>query len=177
MTKDSFLFTRPPSPTAADLTKYSRNRIRHELDRQFVDGYVCNAPLFTSFYRCECGHEWFGPSSATYNDHCPVCDDGDIESFKSIEFNLPPNAPEPLKVMTEAQWDELFEPSDLLDTDDEDAVQVDEHSIWTQVDDPAGDGWLVYPGWRFVNRVGYHIARRPWTNPDVVVHMPLAADD
>lgn len=74
-------------------------------------------------------------------------------------------------------WQVRFEPGDLLDLQDEYSVKTDEHHIWTKVDDPAGDGWLIYPGRHVVNSVGYHIACRPWTDPNVVVHIPLESDN
>lgn len=43
---------------------------------------------FVNHYRCPpedggCGHEWTDTSPCTNNDHCPVCDRGDIEPYKS----------------------------------------------------------------------------------------------
>lgn len=46
---------------------------------------------FLNYYRCPiedggCGHQWTDTSSYTNNDHCPVCDLGDLEPFKSEDL-------------------------------------------------------------------------------------------
>ena len=174
------------SDSVADgLTVPTWDLIRREVRRQFGNSSVWNGPLdsdgdpcrYINFYKCECGHEWYDQWSGTCNDRCPTCDSGDIQPFKSIELSIPLDTLESGKRITVLTWEVRFEPGDLLDPKDEDAAKTDEHRIWTRVDDPTGDGWLVYPGRHLINRVGYHIARRPWTDPDVVVYMPLAVDD
>jgi hypothetical protein len=74
--------------------------------------------------------------------------------------------------LTEIQWEEWSQPGDLLDSDDQGAAEADEHHIWTQADDPEGDGYLVYPGRRLVNGIGYFIAQRPWDDRQMFVHIP-----
>ena len=46
---------------------------------------------FINHYRCPpedggCGHRWTDTSPYTNNDHCPVCDLGDIEPYKSEDL-------------------------------------------------------------------------------------------
>lgn len=46
---------------------------------------------FINFYRCPredggYGHKWKDPSPYTSNDHCPVCDLGDIEPYRSEDI-------------------------------------------------------------------------------------------
>jgi hypothetical protein len=78
--------------------------------------------------------------------------------------------------LTEVQWDKWFKPGDLLDLDDEDAAKTDKHHLWTQVDDPEGDGFFVYPGRHWLNRCGYFIAQRAWDDPQIIVRIPGADD-
>ena len=60
--------------------------------------------------------------------------------------------------------------------DDEDAAKTDERHIWTQVDDPEGDGYFVYPGRHWIDRTGYFIAQHSWDDPQIFVRIPGADD-
>jgi hypothetical protein len=45
------------------------------------------ADQFINHYRCpDCGEEWTDTSPYTNNDHCPNCDLGDIEPYKSEDL-------------------------------------------------------------------------------------------
>jgi hypothetical protein len=76
--------------------------------------------------------------------------------------------------LTEVQWEKWFQPGNLLDLDDEDVAKTDERHIWTQVDDPEGDGYFVYPGRHWIDRIGYFIAQHPWDDPQIFVRVPAA---
>jgi hypothetical protein len=76
--------------------------------------------------------------------------------------------------ITEDDWEERFEPGDLLGLEDAEIANSDEQLIWTQVDDFLGGGFLILPGKHWVNRVGYFLCRRPWHDPQLVVKIPLA---
>jgi hypothetical protein len=53
---------------------------------------------------------------------------------------------------------------DILDY--EDVKDLDYHVIWTEVDDPEGNGTLLLPGFHFVNRLSYIVSDKPWTDED-----------
>jgi hypothetical protein len=135
---------------------------------------------FINFYNCDrCGHEWKCQWTGTCNDDCPSCGDGEYEPTTSIEIDV--TAREAGLVsdcrtcvkITEDDWEERFEPGDLLGLEDAEIDNIDERLIWTQVDDFEGDGFLIYPGKHWVNRVGYFLCRRPWHDPQLVVKIPL----
>jgi hypothetical protein len=145
------------------------------------DGAPC---FYTNFYRCErCGHQWQDQWSGTCDDDCPACGGGAHEPFKSIELDMTgaykgmisaPGLIEGYVKLTEVQWENWFQPGDLLDLGDEDVAKTDERHIWTQVDDPEGDGYFVYPGRHWIDRIGYFIAQHPWDDPQIFVRVPAA---
>jgi hypothetical protein len=48
----------------------------------------------------------------------------------------------------------------------EDVKDLDYHLVWTEVDDPEGNGTLLLPGFHFVNRLGYIVSEKTWTDED-----------
>ena len=147
------------------------------------DGAPC---FYVNFYGCErCGHQWQDQWSGTCDDDCPACGDRAYEPFKSIELDMTgaykgmipaQGLVEGYVKLTEVQWEKWFQPGDLLDLDHEDAAKTDKHHLWTQVDDPEGGGYFVYPGRHSIDKIGYFIAQHPWDDPQVFVRVPAAED-
>jgi hypothetical protein len=69
--------------------------------------------------------------------------------------------------LAEVQWEEWFQPGDLLGLDDEVAAKAAERHIWSQVEDSEGGGYFIYPGRHSVDRIGYFIAQHPWDDPQI----------
>lgn len=139
---------------------------------------------FINSCRCgRCGHEWQDQWSGTCNDDCPCCGDGEYEPIKSIELDMARSSLQDSETgvrhvkITEAEWEERFEPGVSLEVDDPEATKADEHLIWTEVDDSEGDGFLIYPGRHWVKRVGYFVCRHPWDDPQILVKTLPADDD
>lgn len=68
----------------------------------------------------------------------------------------------------EDKWIEKYEPimdmfnqTDLYDTDDPICAVIKPGHIWTLVDGDDGNGY-IHPGYMFVNRVGYYITNKPY---------------
>jgi hypothetical protein len=140
------------------------------------DGAPC---FYINFYRCErCGHQWQDQWSGTCDDDCPACGHGAYEPLKSIELDMTGaykgmiSAPaEGYVKLAEVQWEEWFQPGDLLGLDDEVAAKAAERLIWSQVEDSEGGGYFIYPGRHSVDRIGYFIAQHPWDDPQIFVRI------
>jgi len=70
--------------------------------------------------------------------------------------------------LTEDDWLEEYQPiedeanlTDLWDTDDPILKVIKPEHIWTLVEEDD-DGYIV-SGFQFVNRLGYYITRKAWT--------------
>jgi len=156
----------------------------------YIEGAECrwNGPIdsagapcfYVNCYRCvRCEHRWQDQWSGTCDDDCPACGHGAHEPFKSIELDMAGTYQRMISAaglegyvkLNEAQWEQWFQPGDLLDLDDPEAADADECHIWTQVEDPEGDGFFVYPGRHWLNRSGYFIAKRPWDDPQIFVRV------
>jgi hypothetical protein len=48
----------------------------------------------------------------------------------------------------------------------EDVKDLDCHVVWTEIDDPEGTGTYLIPGFHFVNRLGYIVSSKPWTDEE-----------
>jgi len=58
-----------------------------------------------------------------------------------------------------------YQPGSLIDTNYQAEIEgIDASRIWTEVEEDGET--LVFPGFRFVNRMGYYIAAIPRRTPD-----------
>jgi hypothetical protein len=48
----------------------------------------------------------------------------------------------------------------------EDVKDLDCHVVWTEIDDPEGTATYLIPGFHFVNRLGYIVSNKPWTDEE-----------
>ena len=76
--------------------------------------------------------------------------------------------------ITEFEWETRFRPiNDSLLS--ELPLGVDPHHVWTQTD--AGDGWTVYAGFCYVDRMGYWLTEMPWTDAEMFFTSDHARED
>lgn len=81
-------------------------------------------------------------------------------------------------------FDILYEPQRRLDGDlfeFEDVRNAPINTVWTIVegeepesqgvrdeDNPPSAGWYALPGFHVVNKLGYVLTKKPWTDPDLI---------
>jgi hypothetical protein len=49
---------------------------------------------------------------------------------------------------------------------EDDVKDLDYHVVWTEVDDPEGNGTFLSPGFHYVNRLHYIVSHKPWSDEE-----------
>jgi hypothetical protein len=69
-----------------------------------------------------------------------------------------------VRMLSEDEFLEKF--GQKSDGEYEDVKNLDKHIVWTEVDDPEGNGTFLQPGFHYVNRLSYIVSAKPWTDED-----------
>ncbi len=83
--------------------------------------------------------------------------------------------------MNEQQWLNEYNPIEfgtdgiLWDNDHPILKLVPANHIWTLLDE-GGETWIS-AGAHFVNRLGYYITEKPWTDPDMTIELESENED
>jgi hypothetical protein len=73
-----------------------------------------------------------------------------------------------IPTMFRSDWEDKFNPGDLLELDDRTAATTDVHHIWTLCETGAGDN-IIGAGRHGVNRIGFYVTAVPWTDDRMVI--------
>jgi len=72
--------------------------------------------------------------------------------------------------------EEIFSWPQMIETYNPLVDTIKPNHIWTVIEDDYGN-FVIVPGKRLVNRMGYHITAEPWETDDILVGQETMNDD